>query len=284
MEFFMNSPPEDLDDDLHNFFPEELYNTPESGRATPTCHPVPVPDLQTDYGTLTPPDSQYSQYFPEAKPDASNASFRPFSRFSSRDDFDIGTIDSQYQPVLIPHEESSSFEFTTLDKFPNRGDINTGGTIFPQYQQSPYVQPAVLQYPVQQPPPTIHTPLSTAQLAEFDNYESNSPSFVWSVDGPQYRLIGRDSGVNGGLLYNSHGPPTLAPSIYPRELRADGVRQTTKALQRVQGSRISKRGISKPRYPLDAVCESGRHRCYYIECIGKNGFKRQEHLKRHIDR
>ncbi|KAI0438525.1 hypothetical protein F4803DRAFT_569511, partial [Xylaria telfairii] len=233
--------------------PNEPPYTPISGPSTPAYF-IPLEAHNTECGTpsacfgLTPPGSSFGGYFPEPKQDPAH--------------------------------------YTGFDQFlesPSRRDNDPADAI-PQQLMDSYP-------PLETMPPVGLPPMGLPPMVwNFDNPTYEAPAWGWPLDGPIHLFTGPDLPRKEQPLqdgYISPIPPVPTPSAHQTmHLRVDEVRQKTTALHKAQQRRIAKRRKIARVSPDEDVWigrreEAGKHKCDHPDCVGKSGFKRSEHLKRH---
>ncbi|TRX97317.1 hypothetical protein FHL15_001595 [Xylaria flabelliformis] len=139
--------------------------------------------------------------------------------------------------------------------------------------------------------PTLPSPL---ELPPVQYYSNNSTydlsSLGWPVDESTRFIARQDVLLNEASLRSNPPLPLPMPIAYHARPNIEQVQQKSKVLQRVQQSRVTKRKggasgeASRNAYgKAVTVIGAGLHKCVLPGCEMKRGFKRQEHLKRHID-
>ncbi|KAI1634004.1 hypothetical protein F4809DRAFT_652141 [Biscogniauxia mediterranea] len=248
--------------------------TPTSGRSTPGVQPVfmdhdNLPCSASRGFDLTPPASAFGGYFPpEVK-----SEFNHYTHCdtlpatpSRKASIQTTTMDFEYHPMMPPHLASHGnhhMESTnphTLGHFPFVDHMGSSPLAFPT-------------------PPAY-------------SFESDGPS-MWAWPG--------ESPIN---VFERHASPALSSPVKPHSLRGDRhslalanhgrrrlyvdeVQQKTSALHRVQHGQCNEakreRGRKSGLVGGIQLIAKGTFRCDHPDCIamGRNPFKRQEHLKRH---
>ncbi|KAI0862540.1 hypothetical protein F4860DRAFT_523263 [Xylaria cubensis] len=135
--------------------------------------------------------------------------------------------------------------------------------------------------------PTLPSPLELPQVPYyFNNPTYDLSSLGWPVDESTRFIARQDVLLNEAPLRNNPPLPLPVPIAYHGLPNIEQVLHKSKALQRVQHSRVNKRktGASRNAYGRPVtVIGAGLHKCEFKGCEAKRGFKRQEHLKRHVD-
>ncbi|KAI0543554.1 hypothetical protein F4679DRAFT_592751 [Xylaria curta] len=152
-----------------------------------------------------------------------------------------------------------------------------------QYLQS--TDPRYLsKYP--SPDPTLPSPLDLPQVPYYTNnsaYELSS--LEWPADGPTRFITRQNVPLNEASLHINTLPALPAPLLYQARSNVEEVRQKSAALQRAQQGHIAKRKARASQNAYErpvTIIEAGLHKCLEESCENKRGFKRQEHLKRHV--
>ncbi|KAI1745600.1 hypothetical protein F4680DRAFT_465520 [Xylaria scruposa] len=152
-----------------------------------------------------------------------------------------------------------------------------------------YLQVTDPRYLSKYPPldPTLPSPLDLPQVSYYPNNSTyDFSSLEWPADGPSRYFTRQDVPLNEVSLHNNTLPPLPSPYLYQARPSVEEVRQKSEALQRVQQRHIAKRKARASQNALNrpvAVIEAGLHVCRLGGCEGNRGFKRHEHLKRHIN-
>ncbi|KAI1330617.1 hypothetical protein F5Y16DRAFT_339099 [Xylariaceae sp. FL0255] len=247
---------------------QEVF-TPTSGCSTPGIPPMLMDhESMTSSGfSLTPPPSTFGGYYAsEAKSEASRyPTYDTMSATPSRKtSVQNSVVDFDFAHLMITPSAGSSHQPAN---HPNYGHYQFGDRI-----TSPPLDTV--------PPP----------YQEHLGYEI-SQSWSWPTDSPvnifdRHDSPGAQLPRDGSLRDRSNVPPPYFQGNDRRQIAINDVQQRTAALQKVQARRTAKRRSQKNTSMMGDIpvlkCEKGAHYCCYPGCESKP-FKRQEHMKRHID-
>ncbi|KAI8625600.1 hypothetical protein F5Y19DRAFT_260384 [Xylariaceae sp. FL1651] len=235
--------------------------TPTSGRSTPGLQPMLMDHDTVAYRTstsfgLTPPASAFDSY----SPSDTKAEIPYYAGYEAL--FATPSRKVSLQTNAMALECAPMMPTQSLGHYP-----------FANQLFSP---------PLEFPPPPYSLESSAYDIA---------PSWTWPEESPvnfeRHNSPWMSTPLKEISLRERHNTPPPYFSLHGGGwLCVDGAQQKTTALHQVQqGYRVLKRnrtqkttmigGKSVPIFP------KGLHRCLHGACVGRNLFKRQEHLKRH---
>ncbi|KAI0154407.1 hypothetical protein GGR57DRAFT_512350 [Xylariaceae sp. FL1272] len=254
--------------------------TPTSGCSTPGLQPmlmeheIIASGASSSYG-ITPPSSAFGGYFPsETKVDLPHGyGYEPLSGTPSR------------RASVQPHAGSIDFEYAPIMSTPTASQghpvQSTNSQSFPHYSFGE----AITSPPLEYPPPSYSLENSAFEIA---------PAWPWPNDSPVNLFEKRESPGPLSLreipLRERQPAHVYIPVPGRRHMYdVDHVQQRTTALHRAQGGRMKRKRTQEAILHMDSYgeipiprCPKGGHRCPYEICSDRKAFKRQEHLKRHI--
>ncbi|KAI1825733.1 hypothetical protein F4861DRAFT_163531 [Xylaria intraflava] len=252
--------------------------TPISGRSTPGLQPLLMDHDNMLCGTsagfcLTPPASAFTANFPsEAKSDASHY---------------MGYESLLETPSRKPSVQLVAMDFDCASMMPTPAVSrnNSIQSTNPRSLRHNEFDEGMIS-PLEFPPAPFPLDSSAYDMA---------PSWSWPGESPVnfFEMQSSSPGIPTSLQEMSMRDPHYSHSSYfpgheKRRLYVDGVQQKTTALHQVQhGFRVSKRTRPQKTAIIGQkpvlVLPKGAHHCPHDICVDRKPFKRQEHLKRHLN-
>ncbi|KAI2642326.1 hypothetical protein GGS21DRAFT_546518 [Xylaria nigripes] len=250
--------------------------TPISGRSTPGLQPI-LMDHDNVCGTstsfcLTPPASAFSSYFPSD------------TKSKSSHYMDYESLSATPSRKASIQSNTMDFECVPMMPTPSASRNNSIQSTHPRSLGHHPFDDHMITTPLEFPPPPY-----TLENPAYDV----APSWSWPGESPvNFFDVHNSPGMSTPLqemsIRDPHYPSQYFPAQERRRLYVDGVQQKTTALhQAQQGYRVSKRNRPQKTTVIGkksvVIFAKGSHRCPHEICVDKKPFKRQEHLKRHLN-
>ncbi|KAK6073718.1 C2H2 finger domain-containing protein [Seiridium cupressi] len=240
--------------------------TPRSGRSTPQQHVTSTSlSLVTEYN-CTPSERSMGDYLP-SDTKAEIPTCDPFPSIPTR--------------KASPSPYNMNIEHATLmnTTVPAYGDIIDFTTLqaMEDYSFSDHMSSS----PFNAPPPPYSLYNGSCDSNTLWPYQPENSLEYLSNDQPSLTLSLR----NMALPERSTLPSPYHPINTRRQLPIESAQHKSAILHRIQnGGKVTKRGrYGSTLGPNIGQIKPGTHKCQMPECVGKKGYKRSEHLKRHME-